>query len=117
MRAALSIAFAGLLLVLPVEQVLAQAEQQEADGVEQSGSPDGAAHHFRVPPLTQNSALLLRTSSDGAVLRPSLSTRDAFDGWSDWSNGKRALVVVGVIVVAYVAVAVIVLGTCGDSCR
>ena len=117
MRKALSVVLAGLFVILPVEQVLAQAVQQEPVRVRQTAPSDGAAHLFRVPPLTENAARLLSNSSDGAVLRPSLSTRDAFDGWSDWSNGKRALVVVGVIFVAYVAVAVIVLGTCGDSCR
>ena len=117
MRKALAIVVAGLLLLLPVEQVPAQAVQQEAVSVQQTAPPDGAAHLFSVPPLTEDAALLLRTSSDGALLRPSLSTRDAAVGWSDWSNGKRALVVVGVIVAAYVAVVVIVLSTCGDSCR
>ena len=122
MKAALSIALAALLIILPVEQVLAQAAQQEGVGVDRAAPPGAAARLFRVPPLTQNSALLLSTSSDRALLdtpfaEPSLSTRDAAVGWSDWSNGKRALVVVGVIVAAYVAVVVIVLSTCGDSCR
>ena len=122
MRKAISLFLAGLLIVLPVEQVLAQAVQHEAVSVQQTVPADGAARLFRVPPLTQNSALLLSTSSDRALLdtpfaEPSLSTRDAAVGWSDWSNGKRALVVVGVIVAAYVAVVVIVLSTCGDSCR
>ena len=121
MRAALSIVLAALLVILPVEQVLAQAVQQETVSIQQA-APDPAAALFRVPPLTENSVRLLRTSSDRALLNtpfaePSLSTRDAAVGWSDWSNGKRALVVVGVIVAAYVAVVVIVLSTCGDSCR
>ena len=68
MRKALSIVLAGLLVTLPVEQVLAQAEQQEAMSVQQTVPPDDAAGFFRVPPLTQNSALLFSTSSDRALL-------------------------------------------------
>ena len=97
---AISIVLAGLLVTLPVEQVLAQAEQQEAVSVQQTAPSDGAARLFRVPPLTENSARLLSTSSDRALLESSLSNTDAVVGWSDWSNAKRALVVVGVIVVA-----------------
>jgi hypothetical protein len=117
MKAALSIVLAGLLITLPAEQVLAQAAQQEAVSVQQTEPSDPAARLFRVPPLTENSALLLGASSERAQLEPSLSNRYAVPGWSDWSNGKRALVVVGVIVAAYVVIAVIVLSTCGDSCR
>lgn len=115
MRKALSIVLAGLLLFLPLEQVLAQASQQADVSVQQTEPPNAAL--FRVPSLTENSARLLGASSDRALLEVSLSNRDAVPGWSDWSNGKRVLVVVGVIVAAYVAVAVIVLSTCGDRCR
>ena len=59
---------AGLLLVLPVEQVLAQAAQQEAVSVQQTTPSVAAARLLRVPPLTPNAALLLRTSSDRALL-------------------------------------------------
>ena len=122
MKAALSIVLAGLLIFLPVEQALAQASQQADIGVQRTEPSDGAARLFRVPPMTENSARMLRASSDPALLNtsfaePSLSNKYAVPGWSDWSNGKRALVVVGVIVAAYVALAVIVLSTCGDRCR
>ena len=126
MRKDLSIVLAGLLLILPVEQVLAQAAQQQENSVQQTTPPDGAAHLFRIPPVIKVPALAPETAPAwrsfaekplGMFAEPSLSNRDAVVGWSDWSNGKRVLVVVGVIVVAYVAVAVIVLSTCGDSCR
>ena len=68
MRMAISLVLAGLLVVLPVEQVLAQVEQQEAVSVQQAAPADGAASLFRVPPLSENSSLLLRTSSDRAPL-------------------------------------------------
>ena len=114
MKAALSIVLAALLIILPVEQVLAQAVHQEAVRVQQTEPADGAARLFRVPPLTPNSALLLRTSSDRALLNPplaepSLSNRDAVVGWSDWSNGERTLFVVLVIVPAAATLAVILL--------
>ena len=68
MKAALSIALAGLLVILPVEQVLAQAAQQEAVSVQQTAPADGATRLFRVPPLTQNTARLLRTPFERALV-------------------------------------------------
>ena len=114
---AISIVLAGLLVTLPVEQVLAQAEQQEAVSVQQTAPSDGAARLFRVPPLTENSARLLSTSSDRALLESSLSNTDAVVGWSDWSNAKRALVVVGVIVVAVAVAAVSVFVVATESVK
>ena len=107
MKAALSIVLAALLIMLPVEQVLAQAAQQADVTVQQAGPSDGAAHLFRVPPLTENSARLLGASSDSVLLVPSLSNTDAAVGWSDWSNGKRVLVVAGITIAVALAVAVI----------
>ena len=68
MRKAISIVLAALLIILPVEQVLAQAAQQEAVSVQQTVPSDGAAHLFRVSPVTQNSARLLRTPSERALV-------------------------------------------------
>ena len=73
MKAALSIVLAPLLIILPVEQVLAQAEQQADVRVQQGAPPDPAANLFRLPPLTENSARLLRTSSDPALLNTELA--------------------------------------------
>ena len=67
MRKAISVVLAALLLILPVEQVLAQAVQQGAVSVQQTPPSDGAASLFRVPPLTENSARLLGTTSDRAL--------------------------------------------------
>ena len=71
MRKAISMVLAGLLLILPVEQVLAQAIHQEADSIQQAPPPDAAARLLRVAPLTENSAQLLRTSSDRVLLNTS----------------------------------------------
>ena len=103
MKAALFIVLAGLLVILPVEQVLAQAEQQEAVSVQQTVPSDGTAHLFRAPPLTENSARLLRTSSDRVLLNTpfaeaSLSDRDAVVEVSDWSGEKKILVGIAVVV-------------------
>ena len=68
MKAALSIVLAVLLIVLPVEKVLAQASQQAAVSVQQTAPSDAAARLFRVPPLSENSVQLLRTSSDRGLL-------------------------------------------------
>jgi len=85
--------------VLPVEQALAQAAQQEGVSVDRAAPPDGAANLFHVPPLPENSARLLRTSSDGVLLESSFSNRDAVEGWGDWSTETKIWVVVGAIVV------------------
>ncbi len=108
MRKALSI-IAGLLVILPVEQVLAQAVQQEAVSVQQA-APDPAAALFRVPPLTENSVRLLRTSSDRALLNMPIA--DALlvegnyaEGWTwEWSVLAVALAAV-VVFIIYVNIA------------
>ena len=117
MKAVLSIVLAGLLVLLPVEQVLAQAVQQEAVRVQQAAPSDGAASLFRVPPLTENSARLLRTSSNDALLESSFSNPPPVSGWNDWSDKKRALVVVGAIVAAAIAFTVFwgLLTRCGEE--
>ena len=105
MRKAISIVLAGLLVLLPVEQVLAQAVQQEAVSVKQSEPADGAARLFRVPPLTENDVRLLRTSSERALLDPGFSDapfvqQEADDGltWEEWAIVLGAVVVVGAVV-------------------
>ena len=68
MRKPISIVLAGLLVVLPLQQVQAQVAHQEAVSVQQTVPPEGAAHLFRVPPLTENTARVLWTRSDRTVL-------------------------------------------------
>ena len=114
MRKAISVVLAALLIILPVEQVLAQAVQQEAVSVQQT-TPDGAAALLRVPPLTPNAALLLRASSDGVLLESSLSNTDAVVGWSDWSNKKRTWIVVA-FVAGLAAVVLLIKILCPDGC-
>ena len=108
MKAALSIFLAALLIILPVEQVLAQAVQQQAVSV-QRGAQDPAARLFHVPPLTENSARLLRTSSDRTLLDTDFAEpvlmQNAPGWWGDLDGGAKAVVlVVGAIVVAGAAV-------------
>ena len=105
MRKAISVVFAALLIILPVEQVLAQAVQQEAVSLQQAVPPDGAAHLFRVPPLTENSARLLRTSADRAPLSTPfadapLAQEDPDENWFQRRSlgVKILLVVVGTTV-------------------
>ncbi len=104
MRKALSIFLAALLIILPVEQVLAQAVQQEAVSVKQTEPADGAARLFRVQPLTDNSARLLRTSSDRALLNTPIA--DALFVQENNGEGGFAAWQVLVMVVAVVGLAV-----------
>ena len=67
MKSALSIVLAALLIILPVDQVLAQAVQQQAVNGQQT-APDGAAALFHIPPLTEDAARLLRTNPVDALL-------------------------------------------------
>ena len=111
MRKAISIVLAALLIVLPVEQVLAQASQQEAASVQQTVPSDGAANLFRVPPLTENSARLLGGSSERAPLNRDLTgalfvQEDPGDGLStleEWAIGLGVVVVAGAAVGGAVA--------------
>ena len=110
MRKALSILLATLLIMLPVEQVLAQAIQQEAVSMQQAVPSGGAANLFRVPPLTENSARLLRASSDRALLSnpfadAPLAQENPDENWFQ----RRSLAVKILIVVVAGAVGTILL--------
>ena len=104
MRNAISVVLAGLLIILPVEQVLAQAAQQEAVSVHQTVPSDGAAHLLRVPPLTQNAVLLLGTSSDRAL--PNTPIADALFMQENNAGGGLTAWEVLIIAVAVVGLAV-----------
>ncbi len=104
MRKAISIFLAALLIILPVEPVLAQAVQQEAVSVQQTAPSDGAAALFRVPPVTENHARLLRTSPVDATpnlgLAEAISPRvDAFAPLPLSRGGKIAIIVGAVLVI------------------
>ena len=110
MKAALSIVLAALLIMLPVEQVLAQAAQQEAVSVQQTEPSDGAAALFRVPPLTENSKLLLRTSSERSLLNTPFADapfaqQEPDEGW--WAGLDQPWKFLMVVAVAAVFVGVI----------
>ena len=109
MRKAISVVLAALLIILPVEQVLAQAVQQEAISLQQTEPPRGAARLLRVPPLTPNAALLLRTSSDRALLdtdneRIGLPPQDVPDI-------PNSVIVAGTIVVGVLIILLIIAAT------
>ena len=86
-----AMALAALLVLLPAEQVLAQAAQKEAVSVQQTAPTDGAASHLRVPPLTENSARLLRTPSDGVL---SASDGDPRRAWRPRLSEKTTTIIV-----------------------
>ena len=102
MRKALSIFLTALLIILPVEQVLAQTVQQDAVSVQQTRPPNPAAALLRVPPLSENSVRLLRGSSERSLLNTPfaeapLVQESAGDGLGTW---EMVGVVLGLVVVA-----------------
>ena len=114
MRKAISVVLATLLIILPVEQVLAQAVQQKAAGVQQTAPSDDAAALFRVPPVTENSARLLRTNPVDALLpTPNLGLAVAIRPRVDElapmplsRGGKIAIIVGAVLVIGAIAILV-----------
>ena len=101
MKVALSIVLAALLIILPVEQVLAQAAQQEAVSLQQAAPSGSAASLFRVPPLTENTALLLRTNPVDALLPTPVALNPGVDEPAPMplSTGGKIAIIVGVLLV------------------
>jgi hypothetical protein len=95
-----AMALAALVVLLPAEQVLAQAEQKEAISVQQAAPSGAAARLLRVPPLTENAALLLRTSPDRTPFADALLAQE---NWFRRRSPavKVLLVVLGVIFFAW----------------
>ena len=121
MKAALSIVLAALLIILPVEQVLAQAAQQEAVSVQQTQPLGGAAQLFRVPPLTDNSARLLGASSERVLLNTpfaesSLSNTDAVVQSPSGSSTKKKIWIGVAVVAGIVALAFLISRLCPTGC-
>ncbi len=102
MHKATSIVLAALLIILPVEQVLAQAAQQEAVSVQPTAPTGSAASLFRVPPLSENSARLLGNPSERALLSARFVERPVMQedsgGGVSTSEVIAGLVVIGAIV-------------------
>ncbi len=100
MKAARSVVLAGLLVILSVEQVLAQAEQQDSTTAEASlVQKQGPQPVIRVPGLTPETPPPWRSFAEKPLemfAEPSLSNRDVVVGWSDWSDEKKLLVVIAV---------------------
>ncbi len=102
MRIALFVVLAGLWIILPADQILAQAEQQKPT------TPDawfvqeqGPKPVIRVPVLASETPPPWRSLAEkplGMFAEPSLSKRDAVPvpAWSDWSDEKKLLVVIAV---------------------
>ncbi len=100
MKAARYVVLAGLLVIMPVEQVLAQAEQQDSTTPEAS-----LVREQESQPLIRVTAPALETPPPWRSFaekplemfaEPSLSNRDAVVGWSDWSDEKKLLVLIAV---------------------
>ena len=102
MKTARSVVLAGLLIILPVEQVLAQAEQQDSTTPEASLVREQESQPLiRVPAPALETPPPWRSFAErplGMFVEPSLSSRDAVIEWSEWSDEKKILVVVAVVV-------------------
>lgn len=102
MKAALSVVLAGFLVVLSVEQVLAQAEQQDSTTPEASlVQEQGPQPVIRVPALAPETPPPSRSFAErplGLFAEPSLSNRYVVPAWSDWTDEKKLLVVIAVAV-------------------
>ena len=114
MKAALSIVIAGLLIILPFEQVLAQAAQQEAVSLQPAAPLGSAAGLFRIPPLTQNSALLLGPIPLDAPLPTQVPLNAGVDELAPMPLSTGATIGI-VVVVALVIVAVAIVICANDS--
>ena len=101
MKAALSIVLAGLLVTLPIKQVLAQAVQQEVGSEQQTAPPDG--HRLiGVPPVTDNTSRLWQPLAGKDAIADIL----AEDGSIPWpapaatpiSKDARTAIIVAVVI-------------------
>ena len=105
MKAALSIVLAGLLVTLPIKQVLAQAAQQDSTTAETSlVREQGSQPVIRVPALTPKTALLWQPFAEnppGDFVEPSLSERDAVDRWQEagFSTAQNVALVLALVVI------------------
>ena len=104
MRIALSVVLAGLWVILPADQILAQAEQRKPTTPDASFVQEqGPKPVIRVPVLAPETPPPWRSLAQkplGMFAEPSLSNRDAapVPAWSDWSDDKKLLVVAAVVV-------------------
>ena len=108
MKAALSIVLAGLLVTTPLEQVFAQAAQQEAVSVQQT--PDSSGHRLiGVPPVTANTSRLWEPLASKNVFAEIFAEDGSITGPAPIPDGAKAvIIVVGVLL----ALALLILVIC-----
>ena len=102
MKAAAPIVLAGLLIALPITQVLAQTERQDSTTADASLVPEERSQHvLGVPALTPATAVLWQPTAEnraGIFGEPLLSYPAPVPEWGEWSTEKRVLVVGGIVV-------------------
>ena len=124
MKAALSIVLAGLLITLPITQVLAQAGQQDSTTTVASFVPEERPQPVLGYPALNYGAVLVWqppvTVDPASILwEPSLSSGDAVTQiWNDWSTIKRVWVVVALVFLVTMAVVFFIYGeeVMGEGC-
>ena len=109
MRAALSIALAGLLVTTPLKMVFAQAAQQEAATIQQTA--DSSGHRLiGVPPVTDTTSRLWGTPSDRSLLNTAfadaLLVQEDTSWWDGLSTTAQVVIFIAVIAIVVVVVAV-----------
>ncbi len=106
MKTALSIVLAGLLVTLPLKQVLAQAAEQEAATVQQTAPPDSSGHRLiRVPPVTDNTSRLWEPLAG----KDAIADIFAYDGSETRVPVPRDIPVVAKVALVVVGIAAILL--------
>ena len=102
MKAAVSIVFAGFLVILPITPVLAQTAPQDPTTADASSVSEARSQPvLGIPALTPERALLWQPiiENRARILRERpLPNPAPVPGWGDWSTEKRVLVVGGIVV-------------------
>ena len=110
MKAALSIVLAGLLVTLPIKQVLAQAVQQEVGSEQRTAPPDG--HRLiGVPPVTDNTSRLWEPLASEDAFADIFAEDGSLAGPTPIPKGAEIAIyiVVGLVLVAALLIGLLVL--------
>jgi len=108
MKAALSIVLAGLLVTLPIKQVLAQAVQQEVGSEQRTAPPDG--HRLiGVPPVTDNTSRLWEPLASEDAFADIFAEDGSITGPAPIPKGAKIAIYV---VVGLLALALLILVIC-----
>ncbi len=117
MKAALSFVLAGLLVTLPIKQVLAQAAQQEAATVQQTAPDSGGHRLIGVPPVTGNTSRLWEPLASEDALAGIFAEDGSIPGPAPIPKGAKIAIyiVVGLVILAALLFGLLLLGCAGEG--